>query len=79
MMYYSFAPFGWVFMFVFWCLIIGVVVALVRGSLGKGMCGHGHGDDVVRKNKSPYDILKERYAKGEIDQKEFEVMKKDLM
>lgn len=73
MMYYGFAPFGWIFMFVFWCLIIWAIVALVRGGFGKGhMCGHDHGDGKHKINKSPLDILKERYAKGEIDKKEFE-------
>ena len=38
MMYYGFAPFGWIFMLVFWCLIIGVVVALARGGFGKVIC-----------------------------------------
>lgn len=64
--YGAMGGFGWIFMIVFWGLVIWAVVALVRG-------GGAHGKD-----KSPLEILKERYAKGEIDQKEFEEKKKDL-
>ncbi|EKE06851.1 MAG: hypothetical protein ACD_18C00257G0005 [uncultured bacterium] len=79
MMYYGFASFGWIFMFVFWCIVIGVVVAVVRGGFGKGhMCGHNHGDNAREKGKSSLDILKDRYAKGESNKKEFEGKKKDL-
>ena len=72
--------FGWIFMVVFWGLVIWAIVALIRGDSlhGRG-CGHDHGNDAHGKGKSPLEILKERYAKGEIDKKEFEEKKKDLV
>ncbi len=61
---------GWIPIIGFWLLLIFGIIALIRylGSLGKTS-----GSD-----KTPLDILKERYAKGEIDKKEFEGKKKDL-
>ena len=73
-----FGGFGWIFMVIFWGLVIWAIISLMRGDFGKGhMCGHDHGDE-HGKDKSPMEILKERYAKGEIDKKEFEDKKKDL-
>jgi len=82
MMNFGFSPFGgfgWIFMFVFWGLIIWAIIALMRGSFGKGhRCEHDHGDNAHGKDKSPLEILKERYAKGEIDKKEFEERSRDI-
>jgi len=69
--------FGFIFTLIFWGLIGWAIFALVRGGMGHGGCcgSHhsGHGNE-----KTPLDILKERYAKGEINKEEFEAKKKDL-
>ena len=72
---WGFMPFGWIFMIAFWGLIIWVFLSLIRGSRENGhMCGHDHNGHEIE--KSPPEILKERYAEGDISKKEFEEMKK---
>ena len=66
---------GWIFMIIFWGLIIVGLIFLIRWLAG------------LSRSRAPYDkthdsaleILKQRYAKGEIDKDEFEEKKRDLM
>ena len=65
--------FGWLMMFLFWILIIAAVVLGVRWFIDQGKL---KGSSV---EETPLDILKKRYASGEIDKEEFDAMKRDLM
>ena len=61
---------GWfmpIFMILFWGLVIWGIVALVRGASSSSE----HKDSAL-------EVLKRRYAKGEINKEEFEQKKKDL-
>jgi putative membrane protein len=57
-------------------LIIGIVLLIVWLVHRSDTLGGGH---YRSGTETPLDILKKRYAKGEIDKEEFEQRKKDLM
>lgn len=59
-------------MSLFWILVIVAIVAMVKGMLGaQSSAGHW-------REKTALDILKERYARGEVDKEEFEQKQRDL-
>lgn len=64
--------FGALHMLLFWGVLIFAIVVLVKWL--SGMPGQRHGDGGGR----ALDILKERYARGEINKEEFEQKKRDL-
>jgi len=61
-------PLGWLAMIVFWVFLILGIVYLVKNSWRS------------RDNtgETPLDIIRRRYAAGEISREEFDKMKKDL-
>ena len=63
--------FGGPFAILFWILVIVSVVVLVKWLVDQSSAS---------KDKSPpLEILRERYARGEINREEYEQKKKDLM
>jgi putative membrane protein len=65
--------FGPIMMLVFWGLLILVLILLARW-----LWGLTQKKQEQTRSESPLDILKRRYASGEIDREEFEQKKKDL-
>jgi putative membrane protein len=68
--------FGIIFTLLFWGLIIFGLVSLIRWLI-KNTSNKGHTG--VNTGAKAIDILKERYARGEIARDEFESMKKDIL
>ncbi len=62
--------FGWLF----WLIIIAVIIWAVVRITGSAASRSNSSPST----ESPLDILKKRYARGEISREEFEQMKKDL-
>ena len=56
--------FGIIFMIIFWALVIWGIIYIIK--------------QLTKKEETPHQILKKRYAKGEITKKQYEEMKKKL-
>ncbi len=66
--------FGIVFMAAFWIAVIVGIVVLIRWAVVSTRAGHQAGDP----RNSTLDILRQRYARGEINREEFEEKRKAL-
>jgi putative membrane protein len=62
---------GWILMILFWALVILGIVYVVQ-AISRRAVRSGP-------EETPLDILKKRYAKGEISKEEFERMRDDIM
>ncbi|MDO9229215.1 MAG: SHOCT domain-containing protein [Syntrophales bacterium] len=70
MMHYGFGN-GGMFMWIIFLIVIGLLIYyVVEAQKTKGQ--------TPTQNENPLDILRRRYAKGEIAREEYERMKKDL-
>jgi putative membrane protein len=62
---------GWMFMVIFWGLVIAAIVAAIVTFTRKS-------GGSERSGNSAMDILKKRYANGELTKEQYENMKKDI-
>lgn len=60
---------GGIFAILFWVVVIAGIIYLIRSLFH---------DQSKKQDKTPKEILEERYAKGEIGEEEFERKKEDL-
>jgi putative membrane protein len=63
--------FGWIFMILFWAFVILGVIYLIKLIAG--------GSKKEEQTETALDILKKRYASGEISKGEFEEKKKEIL
>ena len=61
----------------FWALVVGLIVWLMS-SLASGRATNHLSSGTMSQTEAPLDILKKRYARGEITKTEFDDMRRDL-
>lgn len=59
-------------MWIFWILLIVIIIAVIKVFAG------GSSGSTTSSHESPLEILRVRYARGEIDEEEFERRRKEL-
>ena len=67
---YGFGLIGAIIEVIWWVIIIAIIIFSFRWVIKQS--------HHWRKDRTPLEILKERYAKGDIDREEYEDMKKEL-
>ena len=72
--FWGYGGYGGLFMLVFWIAVIVGIIFLVRWVVEQSRSNASSSS-----GESALDILKKRYAEGEIDREEFEQKKRDLL
>jgi putative membrane protein len=70
--------FGVLFMILFWVLIVLGILALIRWQIRESQASRDRNGQALPRDRTPLDIVQERYARGEIDRDEYEQKKRDL-
>lgn len=76
---YAYAPLGIILWILLWVIIISIIIRLMRGSRSHDARHHHYRDRDFDEGSSALDVLRERYARGEIDTEEFREKKAELM
>ncbi len=63
------------FMIILWIVVIGLIIWVTVAAVNRPV----KSGDTNLSEDSPIEILKRRYARGEIDKEEYETKKKDLV
>jgi putative membrane protein len=80
MMGFGFGGLGMIFMLVFWVAIIALAVWLLSNIFPRAVNNSSAPATTGRSDlsESPLEILKQRYARGEINREQYETMKQDI-
>ena len=80
MMGYGFGAFGWLFMIIFWVVVIGLGIRLVARIFPQvtSTLPSTNAGGQNQREESALEIIKRRYAQGEISEAEYEEMRRTL-
>ncbi len=80
MMGFGFGGFGLVFMILFWAAVIAVAVWVLGTTFPRATDRSSQAStaDGPGRSENPLDILKRRYAGGEISRSEYEAVRREL-